>query len=122
MVNETMLVPEQKNLEYIDIVNCVRSRLKTVEPDIIPIKKAFQVDITGGAEGTFYIKIADGLIAVEPYDYRDHNARFMLSAEDLLDLMEKRLSISEALAEGKIHIEGDWDSVMEMNRILEQLK
>lgn len=113
---------EREKFVYMDIVNYIRNRLKTVDPCLISQKRAYQVDIAGEGRGTFYVKIADGLIAVEPYDYRGYNARFVLSAGDLLDLVEKKQSALQLVQDEKVKIEGDWASIMELNGLLESLE
>lgn len=108
-------------LVYIDIVNYVRDRLKTADAGVISGKMAYQIDITGPGSGIFYIEIVEGFLAVEPYDYHDRDARFAISSDDLLDMMEGRLEFDTALAEGRLYIEGNWDRAMEMKKLLAQI-
>lgn len=42
---------------------------------------AFQCCVTGDGEGTFYIAFKDGVLNVQPYDYKDHTAVFKASAD-----------------------------------------
>ena len=50
---------------------------------------AVQINVTGDGSGTFYVKAADGVLAVEPYDYKDHDVLLTADSAVLLELLEK---------------------------------
>lgn len=65
--------------------------------------KDFALQITMTDEdcgGTFYAAVKDGVLAVEPYDYRDNNAVLDISKSDLLALLSGRKSIEKAVESG----------------------
>ena len=45
---------------------------------------AYQFNITGEAEGIFYVEVKEGTLYVEPYEYFDRDAMFTCSAEPYL--------------------------------------
>lgn len=68
---------------------------------------AVQVNVTGEAEGIFYIEIAERKICVEPYDYYDRDALVTVDTETLCKILEGRMSYDEACKCGSFKIEGN---------------
>ena len=58
-----------------------------------------QVNITGDAEGIFYIKAKNGKLDIEPYDYRDNNAVIVIGTDLLDKVAKKNITFSSALSE-----------------------
>lgn len=50
--------------------------------------------------GTFYIAVQSGVLAVEPYDYKDNNAVLDIAKSDLLAIIGGRKSIDKAVESG----------------------
>lgn len=121
IVKKEVTALERETLSYMDTVNHVRDRLKTADASVISGRTAYQIDVTGQGSGIFYIEIADGFLAVEPYDYHDHDARFVLSSGDLLDILDGNLDIDAALTEGRLYVDGSWDRAMEVKKLIAQL-
>ncbi|WP_130861116.1 SCP2 sterol-binding domain-containing protein [Bacilliculturomica massiliensis] len=112
---------KRAGMEYIDVVNFVREKLKTTDPAVIAGKAAYQIDLAGQGHGIFYIEIVDGFLAVEPYDYRDRDARLEVIFDDLLDIVEKKLDFEQAVREGRVFVDGNWDRAMELKKLFDQL-
>lgn len=49
--------------------------------------------------GTFYAEVKDGVLHVEPYDYRDNNAALTITKGALLGFLGKRRSLEKAISE-----------------------
>lgn len=79
---------------------------------------AIQFNVTGLAQGIFYLEINNGKVNVQPFSYYDHDAVMIGSAEAILDMMSRKISINQALKEDKISIEGDYDKIEAMNKII----
>ncbi len=63
----------------------------------------FALQITMSDEdcgGTLYVAVKDGVLAVEPYDYRDNNAVLDIAKTDLLSLIGGKLSLARAIEKG----------------------
>ena len=58
---------------------------------------AYQFNITGEAEGVFYVEVKDGRLYVEPYDYHDRDAVFTAKAETLKKIAAGEGNIDKAL-------------------------
>jgi len=97
-------------MTYEEIVGFVQK--KAAKADVKALDPvAIQVDIIGEGEGAFYVAINDGKIQVEPYEYFDHDAKLVTSAEDLKAILEGKEDASDALNSGKIRIEGDQSKI-----------
>lgn len=72
---------------------------------------AAQVNVTGEGSGIFYVKAADGVLEVEPYDYMDHNVLLTADSAELLAALE-------AAKAAELAMEGNAESVAAFQAIL----
>lgn len=79
---------------------------------------AVQVDIVGEGEGAFYVKVSDGTLAIEPYEYYDHDAKLIISGKDCNDLFSGKLDAVKAYEAGKITVEGNLNSVLQLKDLI----
>jgi putative sterol carrier protein len=79
---------------------------------------AVQIDITGEGAGAFYVELKDGALVVEPYEYYDRDLKLIVSAKNLLKLMDGSLDAGKAFALGKLKIEGDLGKALELQKII----
>lgn len=77
-----------------------------------------QVTMTGEGGGTFYIEFKDGSLAVEPYDYRDHDLLFIADTNDFLQIARGEMNVVAAYTVGKVIIEGDLSKASEIQRLV----
>jgi len=68
---------------------------------------AIQFNVTGEAEGAFYLEIADGKVNVEPYEYYDRDVIVTTDAETLIKMAECKLGMEAAYLTGKIKADGN---------------
>lgn len=61
---------------------------------------AAQVNVTGEGSGIFYVKAADGVLEVEPYDYMDHNVLLTADSAELLAALEAAKAAELAMEGG----------------------
>lgn len=83
---------------------------------------AIQVDITGEGEGAFYIELKDKELHVEPYEYYDHDCKFIISAKNFLKLIDGSLNPVAAFTVGKLKVEGSIEKALEFQKIAEAVK
>lgn len=95
-----------------------RERLMQLDPGLITGKLAIQVNLTGEAQGVFYIEVRDGELAVEPYDYWDRDVLFTVSGEDFLKILNKEQDAVQAFFSGVLHVEGDVGKALELTNLL----
>ena len=65
---------------------------------------AYQFNITGEAQGIFYVEVKDGLLHVEPYSYNDRDAAFTCSAETLFKIASWQSDPVGAVFLGKLKV------------------
>lgn len=83
---------------------------------------AVQIDITGEGEGAFYIELKDGQLFVEPYEYYDHDCKFIISAKNFFKLIDGSLNPVAAFTLGKLKVEGNIDKALEFQKICDAVK
>lgn len=78
-----------------------------LEADISDVTEhlAYQFNITGEAEGIFYVEAKEGKLYVEPYEYFDRDAMFTCTAETLMKIAEGRLDPILAVTLQKLKVE-----------------
>ncbi len=68
---------------------------------------AFQFNITGEGEGIFYAAFKNGVLSVEPYDYKDRDVIFTADGKTLLDIVSGKIEPIEAIEHGRLAVEGN---------------
>ena len=83
---------------------------------------AVQVDIIGEGEGAFYIELKDNQLFVEPYEYYDHDCKFIISGDDFIKMVNGKLDPVLAYTTGKLKVEGSVDKALEFKKIVDSVK
>ncbi len=91
-------------------------KAKTMEADVSNIQEhlAYQFNITGEAEGIFYVEVKDGKLNVEPYEYFDRDAMFTGKAETFMKIAEGKLDPVAAVTKGKLKVEGNVEKALQL--------
>lgn len=105
-------------MTYFELVEKVQKALSDADASSISEHIAVQVNVTGEAEGAFYIEAADGKLNVEPYDYVDRDALLTVSEETLLQVAAGKTTLLAAAMTGKVAFEGNYDKAMQLNDVL----
>lgn len=79
---------------------------------------AFQFNIVGDAEGIFYVEVKEGGLHVEPYDYKDFDAKFITSADTLMKIAAGKKDPLFAFTVGQLNIEGDHGKALKLKDIV----
>ncbi len=97
---------------------------KFMDADVSGIMEhlAYQFNITGEAEGIFYVEVKDGELFVEPYDYYDRDALFIASAENLMKIAEGKLDPVFAVTMKKLKVEGNIDKALKLKGMIDSKK
>lgn len=75
---------------------------------------AFQFNITGEGEGIFYAAYKNGVLEIEPYDYRDRDVIFEADGTTLKDIAAGKLEAIDAVKAGKLAIDGDHEAAKQL--------
>lgn len=105
-------------MTYESIVEAVREKFKDTDVSWVNGVLAYQFNITGKAEGIFYVEVKDKQLHVEPYDYHDRNAAFTMSGTTLMKLINGKLDPVLAFTTGKLKVDGDIDKALEITKFL----
>ena len=98
-------------MTYEQIVSSVKKALAKADVSKVKNNIAVQVDIVGEGEGAFYVSVSDSTLAIEPYEYYDHDAKLIISGKDCVDLFNGKLDAVKAYTSGQITVEGNVESV-----------
>ena len=106
-------------MTFIDAYNNVKKTLRTRKPTKIEGHLAIQLNLTDDeASGIMYIEVADGKLNVEPYDYYEKDAMFIVSSKDFIDIMNAKLDFDQALNDGTLSIYGNYDRALEIKTLI----
>ncbi|BCZ45954.1 hypothetical protein psyc5s11_20210 [Clostridium gelidum] len=107
-----------KTITYEDNFNNFKTILKEVDASEIDGELAFQFNIVGDGEGIFYVKVKDGQLSVEPYEYYDRDAVFIATAKVFTKMAEGKLNPVVAFTTGKLKVEGNLDKARAIEKIV----
>ena len=79
---------------------------------------AYQFNITGEAQGIFYVEVKDGTLHVEPYTYNDRDAAFTCSADTLFRIAQGKADPVAAVMLGKLKVEGNIDKALKLKQLI----
>ena len=97
---------------------------KFLDADISDVTEhlAYQFNITGEAEGIFYVEAKEGKLYVEPYEYYDRDAMFTCTAETLMKIAEGKLDPVLAVTLQKLKVEGDIGKALKLKELIDSKK
>ena len=105
-------------MTFEDMFAQVKGLLAQADASGIGERLAYQFNITGEAQGTFYLEVKDGALRVEPYDYHDRDALFTCSAETLFKIASGQTDPVAAVFLGKLKVEGSIDKALKPKSLL----
>ena len=105
-------------MTYADFFAKVKELLGGADVSDIREHLAYQFNITGEAEGIFYVEVKDGTIHVEPYEYYDRDVIFTCKAETLQKIAEGKLDPILAVTLQKLKVEGSIEKALKLKKIL----
>ena len=111
-----------KVMKYADMFARVKGMFIQADVSDITEHLAYQFNITGEAEGIFYVEVKEGKLYVEPYEYFDRDAIFTCSAETLFKLAEGKTNPILAFTTGKLKVEGNIDKALRLKEIIDSKK
>ena len=109
-------------MTYHELVKKVQTALAKADASKIQEHIAVQVNVTGEAEGAFYMEISGGVLYVAPFDYNDRDALLTADGADILNVAQGKISLEAAIAEGKVAHEGNYDKVLALGSTIPEKK
>ena len=105
-------------MRYADFFAEIKSRFMGADVSDIHEHLAYQFNITGEAEGIFYVEVKDGKLYVEPYEYFDRDAMFTCKAETLEKIADGKLDPILAVTLQKLKVEGNIEKALKLKDII----
>ncbi len=105
-------------MTYEEFFAKVKEKFMAADVSNITEHLAYQFNITGEAEGVFYVEVKEGKLYVEPYDYIDRDAMFTCSAENLMKLAGGKLDPILAVTMKKLKVEGNIDKALKLKNLI----
>lgn len=96
----------------------IREKFIKTNVEGIQEKLAIQINLTGEAEGTFYIEVKDGRLSIEPYEYYDRDVAITIDADDFRKVAAGKLDPVLAFTIGKLKVEGDVGKALELKKFI----
>lgn len=110
---------KEEDMTYAEFFSEIKGRF--MEADVSGIREhlAYQFNITGEAEGIFYIEVKEGKLYVEPYEYYDRDAMFICSAQTLRKIADGEMDPILAVTLRKLRVEGNIDKALKLKSLIE---
>ena len=105
-------------MTYEEFFSKVKETFMDADVSNITEHLAYQFNITGEAEGIFYVEVKEGKLYVEPYDYHDRDAMFTCSAENLIKIAQGKLDPILAVTLKKLKVDGNIDKALKLKSII----
>lgn len=109
-------------MTYEELVAQVREVFGKADAGRIEGHVAYQFNITGEAEGAFYLEINEGELHVEPYEYYDRDVLFTTTADTLIKIGLGELDALWAVTTGKLKFEGSVDKALLLKELSASIK
>lgn len=109
-------------MTYAELFSKVKGMLVDADVSHVQEHLAYQFNITGEAEGIFYVEVKEGTLYVEPYEYFDRDAMFTCSAETLFKIAEGKTDPVLAFTLGKLKVEGNIDKALRLKELIDSKK
>ena len=109
-------------MTYADMFSKVKVMFMDADVSDIHEHLAYQFNITGEAEGIFYVEVKEETLYVEPYEYFDRDAMFTCSAETLFKIAEGKTDPVLAFTLGKLKVEGNIDKALRLKELIDSKK
>ena len=106
-------------MTYAEFFSKIRGEFMGADVSDIHEHLAYQFNITGEAEGIFYVEVKEGTLYVEPYEYFDRDAMFTCSAETLFKIAEGKTDQVLAFTLGKLKVEGNIDKALRLKELID---
>ena len=94
-------------MTYEKLVQTVKDAFVNADASAVKDHVAIQFNVTGEAEGAFYLEVSEGKIAVEPYEYFDRDVIVTADGDVIKEIADGKLGIEKAYLTGKIKAEGN---------------
>lgn len=107
-----------KTITTDDVVAKVAKLIDNTKAKKVEGKVAMDIKLYGAFEGHMYIEVKDGVATVAPYDYVEKDLEAAVSVENALAIADGKLAIKDAIADGRLYINGNLTYILKLASIL----
>ena len=79
---------------------------------------AIQFNMTGKPAGVFCVRVRDGKLSIEPYEYIDHNIKITGTYKVFTEILDGKINPVSAFLIGRIKVTGDLSKAGTIEKIL----
>ena len=101
-------------MTFFEMFDAAKARLANADVSGLNGHIAIQIEVTEDGCGIFYAEITDGVLNVQPYDYRDNTAAVTLPHSTLFALLRRETTLPEAVAQEKAFVQGCMESAAKL--------
>lgn len=85
-----------------------KKKFSAIKTDLVKYPIAVNFELNGSEGEIFYVYLSEaGKPAVEPYRYNDYDVYVRVDADSFNKILDGKLDVYKALAEGTLHVEGN---------------
>lgn len=101
-------------MTFFEMFDAAKAGLKNADVSGLNGHIAIQIEVTEDGCGIFYAEITDGVLNVQPYDYRDNTVAVTLPHSTLFALLRRETTLPEAVAQEKAFVQGCMESAAQL--------
>ena len=106
-------------MSYDVIVGRLKEKVGSIDPaKFSGVNGVFQFNLSGDNGGNFHVKIADGKAELVEGSYEKPDVTVSASADNLLKMMEGKLSGHVAFMTGKLKVKGNMSMAMKLQALM----
>lgn len=109
-------------MTYEKIFSDIQKNFKKAKLSDFTREFAFQFNITGEGEGIFYAAYKNGVLSIEPYDYKDRDVIFTADGKTLTAIAAGKLEPIYAINDGKLSVDGNEELAKELMLLINHEK
>ncbi len=110
--------PAKKEITVADVAAKLAKKLDASKAKSIDGKVAVDIKLYGAFEAHMYIEVKDGALTVAPYDYIERDIEAAVSVENALAIIDGKLTIADALADGRLYAFGNIGCAAKLAKLL----
>ena len=101
-------------MTFFEMFDAAKAGLKNADVSGLNGHVAIQIEVTEDGCGIFYAEVTDGVLNVQPYDYRDNTAAVTLPHSTLFALLRRETTLPEAVTQEKAFVQGCMESAAQL--------
>lgn len=107
-------------MTYEELVKSLKDTYANEDASAVKEHIAIQFNVTGEAQGAFYLEIADGKVNIEPYEYYDRDVLVTVAGDDLVKIFAGEMDFVDAFNAGTIKAEGNLIKALSLKEVIEK--